>query len=84
MGSSLIRNFPPLGPYSRDNDQGPMVVLGGRAVSDKRGDHVWRGVQGVGLPGYLAHKKLHPLRTLQKDFFRLGPYGGPRGKGCFL
>ena len=36
-GTSLIRNCPPLGPYSRPT---PLVVLGGAAVSDERGTPV--------------------------------------------
>ena len=38
-GTSLIRNTPLLGPYSR-NTWGPMVVLGGGAVSCERGTPV--------------------------------------------
>ena len=38
--TSLIRNTPLLGPYSRTNTKGPMVVLGGGAVSYERGTTV--------------------------------------------
>jgi hypothetical protein len=34
------------------------------------------------VQGYLAHKKPPPPRTLRKGY--LGPYGDPRGGGCFL
>ena len=41
MGTSFIRNRPPLGPYSRTKPlEGPMVALGGGAVSYERGTPV--------------------------------------------
>ena len=46
-GSSFIRNSPPLGPHSRIVLKGPLVVLGGWAVSYEQGTPVRVTRQGA-------------------------------------
>ena len=76
-GTSLIRNQPSLGTYSRPQRGAARVarpaVVGadgyrgykGTSLIRKRPPRRRRGLCVQGLQGYLAHKKQRPSRTLQ-------------------